>query len=699
MSQRPFLLALVATLTACATTGPKPTGPEVKKLKIVGAKQVSASEVESKILTTENSLLSFLPWIDKEHFDPSAWQADLRRVERFYQAKGYYQAKVIGDEVKEAGKNGVSLVMKVSEGEPTKIDSLEIEGLDELPPEHREKTLDEFPLKKGDIFAEEHWAGVKDLVQGRLRELGYAEATADGEVQVDVATRKASITLTITPGQRYKFGNLFAATDPKPVVPPKRIIEQAEGAITKGDWFSESALAEAQARIFAMGVFGGVKVNRGAPDRESATVPIVIDVRESKFHTIRGGPGIGIDAYSNSVRLTAEYTDRNFFGGLRRMTVGGKFGYAVIPAIWTTITNKGFIGSLRGELEQPRFIFRDVRGQVAIEGESGVEPAYSFLAARGKMGLTYQPVSTFAVTTSYAVEAYLLTNGDVAADLNVGTLGFGCRAQQSGNDCVVTLSYLEQVAEWDRRNDRNDPRQGTYASLALQEGGGPLGGSFKYVRLLADIRGYASFLEDNRLTFSAKLRFGTLLSGSESPIVSRFFSGGSFMRGFNARRLSPMYWIPRVYYTGPESTTQGRDTADLAAANAGTAASGNTVPVGGNGLFEGSVEARYAFPNDIMVASFLDVGMVSEQALPNLADNYYAIGLGLRYLTGIGPIRVDFAYRLPFGPALPLTFQRNPVVNAPGRNPEFAQEQRYWDNSRSCFGIGGSVRTSTDPRG
>src|SRR5205823_2846955 len=103
---------------------------------------------------------------------------------------------------------------------------------------------------------------------------------------------------------------------------------------------------------------------------------------------------------------------------------------------------------------------------------------------------------------------------------------------------------------WDRRNDPYEPTHGYYLSLSLQEGGGPLGGNFRYIRALPDVRAYATPVP--RLTLAARVRAGTLLTpvGEASPIVTRFYSGGNTMRGFATNRLSPLLALPT--FTGPK---------------------------------------------------------------------------------------------------------------------------------------------------
>lgn len=675
--RRIALLVPLALACACATTQNRPDdAPKVTDLEIQGTDQLDEGDIKAKILTTET------PWWEPywpfdegpSYYDPNAWQADLRRIERYYQAEGYYQARVEADVVKPEGTDAVALEATVSEGPPTTIESVKIDwvqmkGVPELPEEHQARALAELPLKEGDIFREANWDGIKELIQGRLRELGYAEAEVTGEAQVDVVTQKALVSLRVNPGPRYKFGNVFVSTDPEPQVAPKRIIEQAQGAVRKGEWFSESALSEAQARVFQMGVFGAVKVNRGGPDRESATVPVVVDVREAPLRSVRLGGGLGVDGTRQEGRVLAEWTNRNIFGGLRRLTVRGRVGYAFLPTFYSAYRQEpdvksGVIFDTTTEFEQPRFLFRDVRLQASLSGEKGLEQAYSFVGGRARTGVIWQPHPSLSVFPAYNLEVYRL-EGSAGGDQTIPPIVLGCSERGSGSDqCNIALSYLETTLEWDRRDDRTEPRNGYYAALSIQGGGGLLQGDFTYVRLLPDLRYYRSFGLEQRLTLAGKLRMGTLVPFTnkqtglkQSSIVNRFFSGGgSSMRGFNSRRLSPQSPL------------------DVQRPGEGT------VPVGGNSLFETSLEVRYRVTESLVVASFWDTGYVGVGSLSFGGDNpfnnglYHALGLGLRYLTLVGPLRLDIARRLDIGGPLPLQTD----------SPTYA-----YPRSGTCFGLGG----------
>ncbi len=356
----PALCRLSATLSvlllcACATTsGAGPEGPRVQHLTIEGAQQIPERELKERIATTESpwyrKLFPWLPVGEDPRFDPNAFQADLRRIERYYQARGFYQADVVDEAVLGPGgepvdedaplPKQVSVRIEVHEGDPTRVSEVDIQGLADLPENERREVLHELPLRQGELFREDAWEGTKEAISTRLRERGYAEARVDGEVQVDVDEHTALARLEVEPGKRYVFGRIFVATEARPVVNPQRILEQARGALREGAPYSESALADAQARVSRMGVFSAVKVNRGLVNREAGTVPVVIDVREAKFRSVRAGGGLGAEfgrTGRTEVRLLGEYTDRNFLGGLRRLTVSGRVGYAWIPSLVTQL--------------------------------------------------------------------------------------------------------------------------------------------------------------------------------------------------------------------------------------------------------------------------------------------------------------------------------------------------------------------------
>ena len=146
------------------------------------------------------------------------------------------------------------------------------------------------------------------------------------------------------------------------------------------------------------------------------------------------------------------------------------------------------------------------------------------------------------------------------------------------------------------------------------------------------------------------------------PLRSRVVAGGSVsMRGFSDRRLSPLLLVPP-----PPGTP----------ANVPV-----TVPIGGNGLIDGSFEARYSLTPTLRLAGFVDFGQVTHGQLTaaDLPHVLWAVGVGIRLLTPIGTVRFDVARRLPFGDPPVLYEVVGGVITPVSYTPD-----------NSCFGIGGS---------
>jgi translocation and assembly module TamA len=710
--QARWLAAMLAALLACETAKPKPDEPEVKSLDIDGARGLSVHELKSKLATSDSSSW---PWGKRHYFDAGSWQGDLRRVIRLYESEGYYNARVEGEVIPVAQDSlpsdpfqvdgatssnslgsqspaEVKLKLRVEEGPPTRISRLAIGGLDALPSEHRLEALSDLTIKEGDVFKERPWESGKADIESKLRRLGYVEAVVRGRALVDLETNQADLQIASDTGKRYRFGDVSVSTNPDARTPISWIREQAESAMAKGSWVSAGALREAQARVSKIGVFGAVKLIPGDLDRAEATLPMTVDVREAPFHTVRFGAGLEIDPGRNETRLIGEYTDRDFLGGLRKFTLRGELGWVFVPNI-LTILQQGPVAQksepvylVKADFEQPRALFKDVRLQTSLMSQRDAQQTYSFIGGGGRFGFVWQPHSTFSISPSYNLELDYLLSGQTSLGGNAPELFYGCPAGEV--NCLIVLSYLEQAIIWDHRDEIAEPRTGFYLALTLQEGGDFLGGSFTYFRIVPEARYYHSFPRNKRFTLSARVRLGILRpvgSNTTSPIVARFFSGGDAMRGFNYRRLSPLL----VVQENPSQTTP-----DGVAGPVGL--QGVTVPTGGNGLFESTFEMRYNLvPSNFVLALFLDAGFVttddlllgwSRQGANFFANNMqYAVGVGLRYRTPVGPIRFDIARRLNIGPPLPVS-QQNPSFPL---NPPPAEEGFFRLNSRLFRTFGG----------
>ncbi len=648
--------------TACAHVDGRPPGPQITEFEIVGNEQVKDGEIKDRIVTEAPS---WIPFTEEPHFNRNVWRADVERVERFYQARGFYQAEV-SDEVDPVGPNRVALTLRVSEGLPTRVAAVEIAGLETLPQEERDTILRQLDLREGDVFVEGTFETAAERTRAALQSLGYAEAAVESRATVDLATREAIVRLEVEPGVRYRFGPIQLTGGGANLVEPWRLEELVREFTEDEPFFSPAALENAQRRIVGLGAFGAVRVTAGEGDPQTGLVPVVVDVTDAPLRELSLGGGLGVEQLRWSAGLVARFNHYNFLGALRFLSMEARAGWAVVPNAYaqtdggTLFSESGPVALLSALVRQPRFLHPNLSLTTQVELERDIEPAFSFYGARGRIGLPWHLTSGVLIENSYHFEVYRLDQGVMDVDVEAPRLLFGC-----GRTCAV--SYLEQAIALDRRDDPLEPKSGYYLGLAVQEGGGPLGGSFDYLRVLPEVRGYVSVLADRRLTFSGRIRVGTLIpigGGTfDSPIVTRFFSGGDSMRGFGVQRLSPTRLVKRRTNDGILL---------------------EPVPIGGNGLFESSLEIRYALTPTITLATFVDAGFVTSESiqldLSYFTENLlFGVGGGVRYRTPVGTVRLDLAFRPDIGPPLP-------VLDPPSTS-------RIFLPGDGCFGFGRTAAT------
>jgi translocation and assembly module TamA len=135
------------------------------------------------------------------------------------------------------------------------------------------------------------------------------------------------------------------------------------------------------------------------------------------------------------------------------------------------------------------------------------------------------------------------------------------------------------------------------------------------VQSQSQVSGYYALDDDAWYILAGRVKVGSIVGANieDIPASHRFFAGGGgSVRGYEYRSLAPDY--------------------------------GLGFPVGGRSLLEGSAEARIRLTQDIGVVPFFDTGMAFSSPYPDFQNSMRsAVGLGLRYYTGIGPIRVDMA--------------------------------------------------------
>jgi len=148
----------------------------------------------------------------------------------------------------------------------------------------------------------------------------------------------------------------------------------------------------------------------------------------------------------------------------------------------------------------------------------------------------------------------------------------------------------------------------------------------------AQIDGSAYLPAGDNLVLAGRARFGSIIFGIDRDALApsrRFYAGGGgSVRGFGFQELGPKLEIANPEFDPDDPKEKAKPTI--------------LVPIGGRSLTEFSLEGRYRF-GDYGVVAFLDAGQVTNQATPGFGDLRYGAGIGGRFYTNFGPMRVDIA--------------------------------------------------------
>lgn len=651
-----FLLALLALgLSACATVPPGRL--VVDKIRVRGQGAVPARDVEERLATASSprflGLFSGVVF-DYELFDPHVLERDLARVERFYRARGYYEARARAARVEQKG-HGVSVTILVDEGPQVGIGRIIPKGLEFIPIRDAASVISIIHelLPEGAPFDEDDFTDAEQAIRRRLTDRGYAYASVKGEAEVDIVRQIADITFDIVPGRKARLGTITVeGLDELPEDPVRRALN-----LRPGDPYSTATLESAQRAALDLGVFSSVEVDPDLTDPNAEIVPVRVHVVPTKLRTLRLGGGTELDVIRTDIHLNLGWEHRNFIGGLRRFSVDIKPGIVLYPTKLPDLalpTRYLPESKARVELRQPGFI--EPRTGGVVRGEANIypvllspqyDPDAPILGYRELKGATGVD-RTFLRGRVYASLFYNIQTSHPFT--YAGVLDPSLKS--------VLISYVDLRTHLDLRDNAIHPHKGIFLGNDLQLAGGILGGDTRDIRIQPEARAYIPISRD--ITFALRGSTGFLFPSNygdslESHIPDprdaqlvyfrAFFSGGpSSNRGYPFRGVGPHGLVPffhpgiALHQLATQCSDRSLPNYDLICAQ----------PLGGLTLWEASAELRFGLGRALSLVTFCDASDVSiGRATFRFDRPHLSCGTGLRYDTPVGPIRFDIGYRIP----------------------------------------------------
>ncbi|HEU4805404.1 MAG TPA: BamA/TamA family outer membrane protein, partial [Nitrobacter sp.] len=455
-----------------------------------------------------------------------------------------------------------------------------------------------FPLKPGDpaISADLRAAQVK-LIDW-FRSNGYPLAKiADVKATVDHAAAAMDFRLRVEAGPKAGIGHVAIAgsgdIDPRVVATHVHLRE--------GEPYSPERLALVKTSIAKIPAIGGIRIREGDRLDANGNVPIFIDVTERPKHAA------GLSARYSTIDgpgVSTYYEHRNLFGNAERLRL--EASASLLRRVdGTSYSN---FSDLRASDFGARFTATFIKpGLYGTPNDLLVE----LTAFRERVGNNH--------LGGYTNDTVRGTVGAIHRFSEIASVQAGLQVEQSQSRDVLgrvdaTLIGFTASGRYDTTDNLLDPTRGVRLAATVNAYPKLMGSTIDLYEARLAGSAYYSLDEEANSVLAGRLAVGSLGGAplASIPDAHRFFSGGGgSVRGYGFNTISPMMFGQII---------------------------------GGRSLVEGSAEIRVKVAPTIGIVPFIDFGTAFSSSLPNFDDYVgYGAGVGLRYLTPVGPIRLDVA--------------------------------------------------------
>lgn len=522
-------------------------------------------------------------------FDPPKVKRDRERLVQLYQEYGYFGAQIKAEVIRNQSKRTVKVLFEAREGDPVKIEKVELhilpKGLESF---WRPQLLEKLPIKAGEQFSLAKYQETKQVLGAYLANDARPLNKVVGQVRVYPHKKSAVVELRVDLGERVLFGpvRVEGAED----IDRDYILKVK--TFVRGQPFSRKELEKTQSALLDTGFFSAVNPEPMYEEMQDNQVPIRLQVTERDAHSVRLGVGWGTE---DLFRLRILQVNRNMFHWNETFTIEGK-----LSAIY-----QGLVGRVKVP-----FIF-NLQTNLLLSGGLQQEDNEAYENQR----LFASPILEYLLAGKWRFFVGYNVERDHIIDLKTDVPN---PSEEKKDHYISSVPF---GFKYDGRNSMLDPTSGTFFRLHVEVASDAIGSDVEFLRPVADLRHIMPLegmlgLKNWYLAARAKGGMAWPLPGTERiPLVRRFFPGGAdSVRGYPYQKLGPV-------------DESGR-------------------PLGGEAFVEGSLELRFPLLGELGGVLFTDAGNAYESIGTEIGSLRFTVGAGLRYHTPVGPLRLDFGYQL-----------------------------------------------------
>ncbi len=436
------------------------------------------------------------------------------------------------------------------------------------------------PARAAEVLAAER------RMEDFMRNNGYPLAKVTGrQVAVELTTNEMQVTLQVDPGPVASFG-------PLAIEGLERLDEdylRRRLQWPEGQRYSAEQLEQIRRDLVSLNLFDSVALDTASAPQADGTLPTTLKVMERAPRTVGIGVGFStqldgsiLDGFS----LEASWEHRNLFGAAESLKIEGVVSFP--------------LQKLEANFRKPDFLELRQTLVVTASAKNETTDAFEALSLLGYVGLERPLAKNLTLSGGFSLE--LLQVDDLDPDDDKGKQRY-------------VIAALPAALRFDNRDDPLNPHKGVFAQLQLTPSLALLAETVPFVTVEVSASTYYAPWDDDSLVLAVRGRLGSIAGGTLDavPASKRFYAGGGgSVRGYELHSLGPL------------------DSDDQA--------------TGGLSVFELGFEARTRFWDDYGLVAFVEGGQVYEDTFPDFSQTpQFGAGIGLRYFTELGPIRLDIA--------------------------------------------------------
>lgn len=537
----------------------------------------------------KKQMLTRVPGVGaKGGFVPEILEEDISAIKSLYRKHGYMDTEIVKEVKRSADKRNVEITLEIEEKVQTLVASVEVIGITAISGQDAYSALQ---MREGEPFRSYMMQSDENALSAMISRKGYPHVTVKGEVTISEDRSKARVSYYVDEGPLVKMGHVYYMGNLKT---EKRIL-QREFQMAPGEPFSLDKMLQSQRSIRNMGIFNSVRFRTIGLKENREEVQLLVDVEEKKPYLIQAGGGYETN---RGFYLHARAGDRNLFGTNKDAWIAGE------------ISQIGYRSELG--ITEPRLFGTRIAATFGLYSERREEFNQDFGTRSLGLSLGFSRKWFQHITTglNFRFERREQFIRDSIGD----TTYFEDEEMFKPRSILVTTPSIR----YDTRDSFIRPRKGVLSSLSVDVSKGIRESLDDFLKYRYDVRLYTTPFD--RVTFAWLGRAGYIDPfgpAERIPDDQLFYLGGtSDVRGFRENML-------RIDANGD--------------------------PVGGRSMVAGSVEARIDLGRNLEFTLFYDVGYVGSTYMESVSnDTRSSVGVGLRYITPVGPI--GFLYGLKLAP-------------------------------------------------